>query len=144
MTGVDGAACIRPVEETVERLGGHLPQRLILRTYPKYPRKWDNDFAGVSPELTHWFADRGGVLIGIDGASFDPMDSKTMDGHHAASDRSVAILEGLCLDDVDEGYYELIALPLKFLDLDASPVRAVLRTLPSSPSTPTHAGEESS
>ena len=56
----------------------------------------------------------------------------------------VAILEGLCLDDVDEGYYELIALPLKFLDLDASPVRAVLRTLPSSPSTPTHAGEESS
>ncbi|MER2208870.1 MAG: arylformamidase, partial [Rhodococcus sp. (in: high G+C Gram-positive bacteria)] len=60
------------------------------------------------------------------------------------SDRGVAILEGLCLDDVDEGYYELIALPLKFLDLDASPVRAVLRTLPSSPSTPTHAGEESS
>jgi arylformamidase len=128
MTRIDGAAGIGPVEDAVERLGGHLPQRLILRTYEEYPSEWDNTFAGVSPELMHWFADRGGVLIGIDGASFDPMDSKTMDGHHAASDRNIAILEGLCLDGVDEGIYELIALPLKFRDLDASPVRAVLRT----------------
>jgi arylformamidase len=33
------------------------------------------------------------------------------------------------LDDVDEGHYELIALPLKLAGADASPVRAVLRTL---------------
>lgn len=43
----------------------------------------------------------------------------------------VAILEGIVLDDVPEGDYELIALPLRFTHLDASPVRAVLRTLPS-------------
>ncbi|QXW00194.1 cyclase family protein [Rhodococcus globerulus] len=128
VTGVVGAACIGPVEAATARFGGRLPQRLILRTYTKYPSEWESTFAGVAPELTHWFADRGGVLIGIDGASFDPMDSKTMDGHHAASDRNVAILEGLCLDGVEEGIYELIALPLKFRDLDASPVRAVLRT----------------
>ena len=42
----------------------------------------------------------------------------------------MAILEGLLLDDVDAGDYELIALPLKFTHLDASPVRAVLRRLP--------------
>jgi len=29
---------------------------------------------------------------------------------------------------VPEGDYELIALPLKLINLDASPVRAVLRT----------------
>ena len=33
------------------------------------------------------------------------------------------------LDDVPEGDYELIALPLKLTSADASPVRAVLREL---------------
>ena len=41
----------------------------------------------------------------------------------------MAILEGLVLTDVPEGLYELIALPLKLVGFDASPVRAVLRTL---------------
>ena len=41
----------------------------------------------------------------------------------------MAILEGLVLDAIDEGDYELIALPLKLANLDASPVRAVLREL---------------
>ena len=39
------------------------------------------------------------------------------------------VLENLVLDDVEAGDYELIALPLKLIDADASPVRAVLRSL---------------
>jgi hypothetical protein len=39
------------------------------------------------------------------------------------------VLENLVLDDVPEGDYELIALPLKLTTADASPVRAVLREL---------------
>ncbi|MBF3202992.1 arylformamidase, partial [Pseudomonas aeruginosa] len=42
----------------------------------------------------------------------------------------MAILEGVVLDDVPAGDYELLALPLKFTHLDASPVRSVLRALP--------------
>jgi len=42
----------------------------------------------------------------------------------------MAILEGLVLAGVSPGRYELIALPLRLVDCDASPVRAVLRTLP--------------
>jgi len=42
----------------------------------------------------------------------------------------MAILEGLVLNDVPAGKYELIALPLKLVGFDASPVRAILRTLP--------------
>jgi arylformamidase len=38
----------------------------------------------------------------------------------------MAILEGLVLDGVAEGHYELIALPLRLEGFDASPVRAVL------------------
>jgi arylformamidase len=39
------------------------------------------------------------------------------------------VLENLVLDDVDGGDYELIALPLRLTNADASPVRAVLRSL---------------
>ena len=41
----------------------------------------------------------------------------------------MAILEGLVLAGVSAGVYELIALPLKLQGFDASPVRAVLRTI---------------
>ena len=41
----------------------------------------------------------------------------------------MAILEGLVLAGIEEGEYELIALPLRIKGADASPVRAVLRTL---------------
>jgi arylformamidase len=43
--------------------------------------------------------------------------------------RGLRVLENLLLDDVPEGNYELIALPLKLMTADASPVRAVLREL---------------
>jgi hypothetical protein len=38
--------------------------------------------------------------------------------------RGLRVLENLVLDDIDEGDYELIALPLKLVTADASPVRA--------------------
>ena len=41
----------------------------------------------------------------------------------------MAILEGLVLDGVPQGLYELIALPLTLVGFDASPVRAILRNL---------------
>jgi len=73
--------------------------------------------------------DAGVVLIGTDSASLDPQDSKTMDAHHAVRRHTMAILEGLVLDHVQPGAYELIALPLAIVGADASPVRAVLRPL---------------
>ena len=74
-------------------------------------------------------ASLGVRLIGIDTPSLDPQQSKTMDSHNAVARHGMAILEGIVLDDVPEGDYELIALPLRFANLDASPVRAILRPL---------------
>ena len=71
----------------------------------------------------------GVKLIGIDTASIDPADSKTLDSHQAIRRRGLRVLENLVLDEVPEGDYELIALPLRLVSADASPVRAVLREL---------------
>jgi arylformamidase len=81
----------------------------------------------MEPDLPEWLADRGIWLVGIDLPSVDPLDSKTLDNHHALGAFGITILEGLWLDRASAGQYELIALPLKIVGADGSPVRAVLR-----------------
>jgi arylformamidase len=117
--------------DQVEHALDALPPRVLLRTYLRAPLDtWDSAFCAVAPETIDLLAQHGARLIGIDTPSLDPQDSKTMDAHHRIRAHRMAILEGLVLDAVAPGDYELIALPLKFATLDASPVRAVLRALP--------------
>ncbi|WP_250518309.1 arylformamidase [Caballeronia sp. ATUFL_M1_KS5A] len=118
---------------TPEHVAAHLadcPPRVLLRTYTNAPLDaWDSAFAAVAPETIDLLAEKGVKLIGIDTPSLDPQDSKTMDAHKRIRAHGMAILEGLVLDAAAPGDFELIALPLKFSTLDASPVRAVLRPL---------------
>lgn len=105
--------------------------RLLVRTYNRFPHQhWEPAFMTVAAETIGLLATHGVLLIGIDSPSLDPQESKTMDAHLAVKAAGMAILEGLVLDDVPTGDYELIALPLKLAGLDAAPVRAILRDLP--------------
>ena len=108
-----------------------LPPRVLVRTYLRAPvDHWDPALAAYAPETIEQLADRGVQLVGIDTASIDPADSKDLPSHQVIRLRGLRVLENLVLDDVPEGDYELIALPLKLTTADASPVRAVLRELP--------------
>lgn len=107
-----------------------LPARVLVRTYAQAPTGWDGDLAAYAPATVERLADLGVRLIGIDTASIDPASSKTLDSHQVIRRRGLRVLENLVLDAVPEGDYELIALPLKLTQADASPVRAVLRALP--------------
>ncbi len=107
-----------------------VPERVLIRTWRQAPRdEWDSEFTAISPDAIDYLASLGVVLIGVDAPSVDPETSKTMDAHKRVAAHDMRILEGLILDEVDEGRYELIALPLKLEGMDASPVRAVLREL---------------
>ena len=107
-----------------------LPPRVLVRTYRSAPvDRWDPDLPAYAPATVLRLADLGVQLIGIDSASIDPASSKTLDSHQIIRQRGLRVLENLVLDDVPEGDYELIALPLKLMTADASPVRAVLREL---------------
>jgi arylformamidase len=101
--------------------------RVLFRTrsFPN-PERWNSDFCSLSPELIEVLVAQGVKLVGIDTPSVDPEDSKELESHQAIWKNDLAILEGLILDDVPEGVYTLIALPLRLKDLDASPVRAIL------------------
>ena len=109
---------------------GDVPARVLLRTYQSAPQmRWDEDFPSIHPATIDLLAQHGVQLIGIDSPSLDPQESKTLDSHLSVKRHQMAILEGIVLDDIDAGDYELIALPLNLTGLDASPVRAILRSL---------------
>jgi arylformamidase len=108
------------------------PRRLLFRSDSVRDRRsFPERFTALSPELAALLGEHRALLVGMDTPSVDPFDSKELLAHHALARGGVGILEGLLLDGVPEGIYELIALPLKLAGLDASPVRAVLRTLES-------------
>jgi arylformamidase len=71
---------------------------------------------------------RGVRMIGIDTPSVDHIESKNLETHHQLLERDMLWLENLDLTQVSEGEYFLVALPLKFMELEASPVRAILLT----------------
>ena len=121
-----------PLGGSEPRSGGAwgLPPRVLVRVYERMPQdRFDDALPAFAPETVSLLADRGVKLIGIDSASIDPADSKALTSHQTIRQRGLRVLENLLLDDVPEGDYELIALPLKLTTADASPVRAVLREL---------------
>lgn len=114
----------------------HLPdltgvERVLFRTFDRFPHEaWPEATTAIASQTIDALATQGVRLVGLDGPSLDPQDSKTMDAHLAVLRHDMRVLEGLVLDDAPPGRYELIALPLAIVGGDASPVRAVLRDLP--------------
>jgi arylformamidase len=102
--------------------------RVLFRTggWPDSSR-FPDSIPVMEPDLPGWLADRGVRLIGVDLPSVDPLDSKTLENHHALGRAGITIVEGLWLEGVLEGRYGLMALPLKMIGADGSPMRAVLR-----------------
>jgi arylformamidase len=122
-------ADLHPTAQSPRGGGPRLPPRVLVRTCAKAPVKWSGTFPAFAPDTIAWLAGLGVRLVGIDSQSVDPADSKTLDSHQQLLIHDMRVLENLVLDDVEAGDYELIALPLKLMDADASPVRAVLRSL---------------
>lgn len=104
--------------------------RLLLATgtYPD-PTRFNTDFAALSPDLIPWLHERGVRLVGVDTPSVDPAESPDLPAHRACMRFDIVILEGIVLTSVPEGVFELTALPLRLVGFEASPVRAILRTL---------------
>jgi arylformamidase len=107
-----------------------VPERVLIRTARRARiDAWDPQFTAIAPATIDRLHAAGVRLVGVDTPSLDPANSKTLDSHQRVRAHGMAILEGIVLDDVPAGDYELIALPLKIRGGDASPVRAVLREL---------------
>jgi arylformamidase len=103
--------------------------RVLLRTDTwtdptVFPQTWPL----LAPGLPAWLAARGVTLLGLDIPSVESLDSTGIPQHLAMDAAGILILENLDLRAAPAGVYELIALPLRILGGDGSPLRAVLRT----------------
>lgn len=101
--------------------------RILFKTksFPN-PYQWSSDFMSLSPDLVEFLHKKNVILLGIDTPSVDPAEDKVLESHNAIYTHDMAVLEGIVLDQVQPGIYDLVALPLNIEGADATPVRAVL------------------
>ena len=88
----------------------------------KFPDTWPV----FSNDIAEWMKSKNIRLLGVDVPSVDPENSKELLMHQSMNKNGRYILEGIVLDNVEPGVYQLSALPLKITGADGSPVRAVL------------------
>ncbi len=109
--------------------------RVLFRTLDARLDHFPASFPHFTPDAALALAACGPVgggalrLVGIDTFSIDHPDSKDLAAHHALFGGGLCVLEELDLSQVAAGAYELVALPLRWVGADASPVRAALREL---------------
>ena len=129
VTSVGSPPLISADALTPEALAG--AERVLLRTSSEHDhRTFNPDFPSLGGVAAKVLAAAGVQLVGIDTPSMDHAANKELDGHQALYAGGIAILENLDLTGVPAGDYELIALPLRIVGCDSSPVRAILRELP--------------
>jgi arylformamidase len=92
--------------------------------------RFRTDFTYLETEAAVWLVEAGVRLVGIDYLSIERFGSKEFETHRTLLSKGVIILEGLDLQQVAPGRYELICLPIKLAGGcgDGAPARAVLRT----------------
>jgi len=110
---------LKPLEKNVEAV---LLKTVSWQDRSKFPEKWPI----FDESIAKWMADNGIRLLGVDVPSVDPETSKDLPMHQAMNQHQRFILEGIVLDEVSEGVYQLVALPLKIKGGEGSPVRAIL------------------
>jgi arylformamidase len=104
-------------------------ERLLLRT--RNEGLWERDgfergYVGVTDDAARALVDMGVWLVGIDYLSIAPA-SDPAPTHRTLLGAGVVIVEGLDLREAPPGHYDLVVLPLRVVEGDGAPARALLR-----------------
>ncbi len=128
LVALEGRRVLTEADVASLDLGG--VERLLIRTGScPDPTRFNEQFTYFDPAAVRLLAAKGVRVLGTDAHSVDSFDSKDLPAHNACREGDILIMENLNLAGVPVGDYELIALPLKLVGADGSPVRAVLREL---------------
>ena len=80
------------------------------------------DFVALDGDAARYLRDAGVVCVGVDYLSVGKADA-----HHALLDAGICVIEGLALQHIAPGQYELLCLPLSIVGSDGAPARVLLR-----------------
>jgi arylformamidase len=84
------------------------------------------DYTYVAPDAAEHLVSLGVEVVGVDYLSVEQFHSGHHRTHRTLLGAGVVIIEGLALDGVPPGKYQLVCLPLKLRGLDGAPARAIL------------------
>ncbi|MGQ0642848.1 MAG: cyclase family protein [Gemmatimonadaceae bacterium] len=107
-------------------------ERVIFRTRSSR-RGWmksatfHRDFAYIAPDAAQLLADAGVRLVGVDYISAEQFGAPAPLAHRALLGKGIPIVEGLSLETVSAGEYDVIVLPMKIARHEGAPARAILR-----------------
>src|SRR5919202_2933415 len=100
--------------------------RSSLRGWMRSPT-FHRDFAYIAPDAAQLLADAGVQLVGVDYLSAEQFGASAPATHRILLGKGIPIVEGLVLEGVAAGDYDLIVLPMKVAGHEGAPARAVLR-----------------
>ena len=85
------------------------------------------DFTYIAPDAAQLLADAGVQLVGIDYLSTEQFGAPAPRTHRILLGKGIPIVEGLALERIGAGDYDVIVLPLKLAGYEGAPARAVMR-----------------
>ena len=105
--------------------------RVLLRTdnsdlWRRMPATFPDEYVSLAPEGARWIVEAGIRLVGIDFLGIEQRGTPGHPAHIELLTNGVTIVEGLDLGHVEPGGYLLTVLPLRIIDGDGGPARAVL------------------
>jgi arylformamidase len=108
-------------------------ERVLFKTRNS-ERCWKTDefqksYVHIAPEAALYLAARAVQTVGVDYLSVGAFDPEGQETHRILLAAGICIIEGLNLEGVEPGDYELVCLPLKIVGGDGAPARAVLRRI---------------
>ena len=116
-----------------KRVGALKPGERIFFKTKNSERDWSTEpfnenYVAVDADAAQYLVEREIAVVGVDYLSVAPF-SDTFHTHRTLLGAGVWVIEGLDLRDINEGHFEMAALPLKIVGSDASPLRVLLRPL---------------
>ncbi len=118
-------------EQLARAVDTRRPERLLLRTENSRQRRLScsefvRDYVALSEGAATWLVERGVRLVGIDALSIAPF-SDPLPVHQRLLGAGLLIVEGLLLEAVTAGEWELCCAPLRLVNADGAPARVLLR-----------------
>lgn len=106
-------------------------KRLLIKTpnsnlWHHTAHEFVKDYVALDTHAARWIVDRGIRLIGVDYLSVQRFEDKDSTTHRVLLEAGVIIVEGLNLNRITPGPYQLVCLPIKLSGSDGAPARAIL------------------
>jgi arylformamidase len=85
------------------------------------------DFVYISQDAAEFLANRKIRTVGVDYLSVDEFGHNESMTHMTLLKAGIWIIEGLNLCQIEQGTYQMICLPLKIVNSDGAPARAIVK-----------------